>query len=484
MKTTDKIHSRAKWMMTLLLSTLVVSCNNHSHNGDTSTETAPQVISTNIEDQAVDVPINTKLSATFNQAMDPTSLNELSFKVAAGETAVDGLVSYDNASNIALFTPATDFSSATLYTATISSLVKNALGTPLASDFVWSFTTAAALDISSPTVSSTFPVDFAINFALNRNISAEMSEALDPATATTNNFTLTNGTELIAGTVHYTDTTITFDPDSDLVATTLYTATLTTGITDLAIPANPLAVNFVWSFTTGTDVAAGPDMVNLRTAGNMVILSKTGITNVPISSITGNIGSSPITAAAMDNVTCSEMSGTIYGSDAAYTGSGDTSCFAGTASDTTLVANAVLDMGTAYDDAAGRTLPDFTELYAGDLSGQTLVPGLYKWSSNILVSTDMTLEGGANDVWIFQIAGDVYLAEASSIILAGGAQAKNVFWQVGGGTGAVIGTTAHFEGIILAEKAITVNTGASVYGRLLAQTAVTIDQNAITQPAE
>ena len=114
----------------------------------------------------------------------------------------------------------------------------------------------------------------------------------------------------------------------------------------------------------------------------------------------------------------------------------------------------------------------------------TLEPGLYKWSSGLLISTDITLSGGANDVWIFQVAGDITQADASSIILAGGALAKNIFWQVGGGTGVSIGTTAHFEGVVLAEKGITLNTGAVVNGRLLSQTAVTLDQNIVTEPAK
>jgi hypothetical protein len=131
----------------------------------------------------------------------------------------------------------------------------------------------------------------------------------------------------------------------------------------------------VWSFTAHNANAAGPAPVNLGTAGNFVILTKTGITNVPTSHITGNIGASPITAAAMNNVTCAEITGTIYGADVAYTGNGVTTCFKGAAADNTLVANAVLDMGTAYADAAGRTLPNFTELGAGDISGLTLAPG-------------------------------------------------------------------------------------------------------------
>jgi len=485
MKMNQIIDSRISLMSTLLLTILMAGCNNDNNEVPLENESTPIIISSNVADMAVDVAINAQITATFSEAMDSTTLNTLSFTVAAGnETAIAATVSLDNASNTAILTPTSDFSAGTLYTTTITSAVKSALGIPLASDTVWSFTTAAAPDTTSPTVSSTYPLNSAINFARNRNITAEISEPLDPATVNTTSFTLSDGATAITGTINYTGTTVTFDPESDLAASTLYTVTLTTALTDLAIPANSLLTNYVWSFTTGTDIAEGPALVNLRTAGDMVILAKAGITNVPTSSITGNIGASPITAASMDNITCNEISGTIYGSDAAYTGNGDVSCFAGTASDTTLVANAVLDMGSAYADAAGRTTPDFTELYAGDLSGQTLQPGLYKWGTDVLISTNVTLEGGANDVWIFQIAGDVNVADGSSIFLTGGAMAKNVFWQVGGGTGAIIGTTAHFEGIILAEKGITVNTGALINGRLLAQTGVTLDQNAVTQPAQ
>ena len=236
----------------------------------------------------------------------------------------------------------------------------------------------------------------------------------------------------------------------------------------------------------GGGIAGAGTPVDLGSAENFVILSKTGITNTDAhtSVITGDIGSSPITAAAMDNVFCSEIYGTIYGADVHYTGNEDVTCFAGTGPDNTLVANAILDMGTAYTDAAGRTTPDFTELYAGDISGQTLVPGLYKWGTGVLINTSVTLSGGPTDIWIFQIAGNLTQAAATSVILAGGAQAKNIFWQVGGGVGVAINTDAHFEGVILAQKAITVNTATSVNGRLLSQTAVTLDQNAITQPAQ
>ena len=143
---------------------------------------------------------------------------------------------------------------------------------------------------------------------------------------------------------------------------------------------------------------------------------------------------------------------------------------------------AVGDMETAYTDAAGRTLPDFTELGAGEIGGLTLVPGLYKWGTGVSIPTDVTLSGGPNDVWIFQIAGTLTQANATRVTLTGGALAKNVFWQASGAV--AIGTTAHFEGIILAKTMIAMKTGASANGRLLAQTAVTLDQNTVTQPAQ
>jgi hypothetical protein len=142
---------------------------------------------------------------------------------------------------------------------------------------------------------------------------------------------------------------------------------------------------------------------------------------------------------------------------------------------------AIGDMQTAYTDAAGRTIPDFTELGAGQIGGLTLVPGLYKWGTDVLISTDVTLSGGPNDVWIFQIAGKIIQANGTMIHLSGGALAANVFWQSFGDV--AVGTTAHFEGIIITQTSISLATGASINGRLLAQTAVTLDANAVTAPA-
>ena len=216
----------------------------------------------------------------------------------------------------------------------------------------------------------------------------------------------------------------------------------------------------------------GPAAVQLGAAGRFAILSQSGITDVFASSIEGNVGTSPITGAAL-LLTCTEVAGNIYTVNAA----GPLPCYV---SDPVSLTTAVGDMGFAYTDAAGRVGPDFTELGAGQIGGLTLAPGLYKWGTGLLISTDVTLSGGPDDVWIFQVAGTLNQASATRVTMAGGARAKNVFWAVAGAV--TIGTTAHFEGVALGKTMIAVNTGATVNGRLLAQTAVTLQMNAITQP--
>lgn len=224
----------------------------------------------------------------------------------------------------------------------------------------------------------------------------------------------------------------------------------------------------------GTPIAAiaAQTPVDLRSAGTFAILSKSGITDVYASAVTGNVGSSPITGAAI-HLTCSEVSGTVFSVDAA----GPLPCTVNAAS---YLTSAVSDMQNAYLDAAGRSSPDFTELGAGEIGSRTLSAGLYNWSSGITISNDVTLTGGPDDVFIFQVAGTLLQANATKVILVNGVQAKNVFWQVAGSV--TIGTTAQFQGILLAATNIAVQTDASVQGRLLAQTAVTLQMNAVTQP--
>ncbi len=221
---------------------------------------------------------------------------------------------------------------------------------------------------------------------------------------------------------------------------------------------------------------AAQSPVDLGTACNFTILSKSGITNIPTSVITGNIGTSPITGAAI-GVTCAEVTGTIYDNDGLYTGGGggSTAC---RVTDAALLTTAVSGMEAAYTDAATRASPDYIDLGAGNIDGMTLLPGLYKWGTGVSIPNGVILSGGPNDVWIFQIGQDLTVGSGAVVTLNGGAQAKNVFWQVAGQ--ATLGTTSIFNGNILSQNLIAMNTGAKLNGKALAQTAVTLDSNIIT----
>ena len=231
---------------------------------------------------------------------------------------------------------------------------------------------------------------------------------------------------------------------------------------------------------TGTGaggIGKGPAPVVLGTAGNYVILAKTGISTVPTSAITGDIGVSPAAASFLTGwalvldstgvfATSSQVTGKVYAANYAPP----------TPSNLTTAVN---DMLTAYTDAAGRA-PDYTELGAGNIGGMTLPPATYKWSTGVSIPTNVTLNGGPNDVWIFEIAKGITMSSGAKVILTGGALPQNIFWQSAGVV--TIGTTAHMEGVILSQTGITLNNGASVNGRLLAQTAVTLNNNAVTAP--
>lgn len=343
---------------------------------------------------------------------------------------------------------------------------------------------------SVPAVTQTGPANVATNVSTSTNIggnltgtvvTATFSQSMNPATiasslpGTLTTFTLkeTLGNN-VPGTVamNAENTVASFTPSaSALTPNTRYTATVTTAAKSAGGTA--LVNSVVWTFTTRDVAFTAHAPVSLGSSGTFAILSKTGITDVYASAITGDVGTSPITGAAL-HLTCGEVTGNVYVVDAA----GPLPC---AINDATKLTTAVGDMQTAYSDAEGRVLPDVNELGAGEIGGLTLVPGLYKWGTDLLVSTDVTLSGGPNDVWIFQVAGQLKQASATRVTLAGGALPKNIFWQIA--DSASIGTTAHFEGILMGKTLAAVNTGASVNGRLMAQTAVTLQMNAITQPA-
>jgi hypothetical protein len=272
--------------------------------------------------------------------------------------------------------------------------------------------------------------------------------------------------------VTYSGTTATFTPTNPLEGGKEYTATVTTVATDLAH--NPLAANVVWKFTT---LVPGPAAVNLGTAANYVIFANTAIGNPNANStITGNIGTGPgVTSTAITGFALNLVAGAAFSTSSQVTG--NVYAFDYAVPTPTNVNTASNDMLTAFTDAAGRAPTYPTELYGGDISGKTLAPGVYKWSNSVLINTD---------VWIFEISGDLTIAAGGTlpagikVLLSGGAKASNIFWQVGGLTGATLDTYSTFNGNILSAKQIILKTGAVLNGRALAQTAVSLDGNAVT----
>lgn len=432
---------------------------------DVPDTTLPLVISTDPLNNATGVAANKVVALTFSEAMTASTINATTFTLKQGTTPVTGAVVYTGMT--ATFTPSGNLVANTAYTASITTGAKDLAGNALAANTVWTFTTGGV-----SAVISTAPTNLGTGVILYKVVKATFSLPMDPLTFTATIFTLKQGSASIAGTVTYSGTTASFTPNNNLLPGTIYTATITTGAK--SVLGFALASDFIWNFTT--NIPSGQAAVNLGSAANYVILAKTKISNIPTSAITGDLGLSPaatsyITGLSLTNATgyatSVQMTGKIYAADmAAPTGINLTT--------------AVENMITAYNDAAGRPTPDFLELSTGNIGGKTLTPGLYKWTTTVTMPSDVTISGGANDVWIFQISQNLLMSSGVRINLIGGAQAKNIFWQVAGQ--ATLGTTSHFEGILLSMTGITLQTGASFKGRALAQTAVVLDGNAVILP--
>src|SRR3569832_383537 len=292
------------WWMAFLSAALISGCGgsggNNNAGGNAPAGTVPTVRSTNPGDAATAVAINHKITATFSEPMDAATMTGTTFTVLQGTSPVSGTVAYAAAADTVTFTPAANLAPSVPFTATLTTGVRDLSGNALAANKSWSFTTGATADTAAPTVSATDPADLAVDVPTNRPVTANFSEAMDPATITTASFTVTGpGATAVAGAVGYNAATgvATFTPTGSLAAGPLITATIATGAKDLAD--NPLANPVVWSITTGTSPAAGPARVNLGTAGNFVLLAKAGISTTGATSVVGNIGISPAAAGSI-----------------------------------------------------------------------------------------------------------------------------------------------------------------------------------------
>jgi hypothetical protein len=435
----------------------------------TSTTVAPTVTSTDPANNATGVVMNKIGAATFSVPMDPLTLTTTTFTLKQGTTSIPGTVSYIGST--ASFDPTSSLSSNTVYTATITTGAKDAPGTAMAADYVWTFTTGL---ISAPIVNSTDPLNLATGVPLNKVVSAIFSEAMNPLSITTSSFTLTTGGNPVAGTVSYIGTTASFTPTSNLLSGATYTATITT---DAKNPiGTSIASEYVWTFNTNQPL--GPLVVDLKSVARFGIIAGTGVSN--------NAGFSEIRN--MDVGISPGVRSSITGFPPAIIVNGQMF-----ASDDiappgvpAMLVLAKQDLTDAYLFAEGATSPAPATV-AGDQGGLTLAPGIYKSTSTLLIqSGDLTLDaqGDANAVWIFQIASDFTTVGGAggNIILTGGAQAKNVFWQVG--SSATIGDNTAFKGNILALTSITMNANAVAVGRMLTRNGAVVmtSTNIIEKP--
>jgi hypothetical protein len=433
--------------------------------------TRPTVISTVPLDDALAVSVNTAISATFDSIMNAATLTPLSFTLADGIIPVLGTVTL--VGNTAVFTPAAPLDPSTLYTATVTTVAADLAGNGLAADFVWQFTTGVLPDTTAPLVILTAPLDEAIDVPILATVNATFDSEMAPDSIDTASFTLQGpGTTEVTGTVVYDALTriARFTPDSDLLPATTYTATVTTTATDLA--GNPLASDEVWTFSTGDAVLPGLQGVDLGSLISFVAVAGAGLTNSNSSGITilnGDVGLSPTGSCLGDGSICTitnpVINGTLYANDPEG-----------------VAALAKTDLTAAYVDASSR--PPGTTV--NDLSGLTLLPGVYTSGSTMSVAVGGTVtldaQGDANAVWIFQIGSSLTINNSAQVLLVNGARAGNVFWAAFASS--TLGSNVSFQGNVLAGASNTVGTDSTVVGRLLCITgAISLLSNTITLPA-
>lgn len=482
-----------------------------------STDATPTVIGDPINN-AVDVPLDKTIIATFNVPMDELSLKDpaTTITVKQGTTIVPGTYSFT--ATTASFKPTIPFTPFTVYNVAVTTAAKNTLGTPLAADVLWSFKTIPQVTVSSlpliggtttgggtfaqgssVTVNATPAIGYVFTnwtegvTVVSTNASYQLKMAGNKTlvanfTAGTNTFTL-NATG-VNGTVVKNPALVNYTSG----ATVQLTATPNAGYKfsswsgDATGSVSPVTVimnankNVTANFTL-IPLANCPTVIDLGLADDYVILSKAGISTFGTTHVTGNMGVSPITSAGITGdwalnlpaagafSTSPRVTGNIYAPD--YN-----------APTPSLLTTAINDLNTAFTTANGLLIPAPTNEYmAGNLNGQTLNKGIYKWSSNVGVTSGIILDGGGDEcaTFIFQIAGDLTVANSTIITLQNGAKAKNIFWVVAGSK-AALGTGVNFSGNILCKSLISLNTGTTVNGKLLAQTSVTLNASTVTNP--
>ena len=455
------------------LSTLIKDLNGNALQTDyvwtfsTGLNLLPVVTSTSPINNATGVALNKIVTANFNMIMDPLTVNATTFTLKKGTTTILGTVTYIGTR--ATFTPTVSLSASTLYTATITNGVKNTLGTPIANNYVWTFTTGILLE---PKVILTDPLNNAIGVSLNKIVTATFSTAMDPLTINTSSFTIKRGTTVIDGDVSYAGTVATFVPTTAFAANTIYTATITTDAKNLVGTA--LADNYVWTFRT-TTIPHAPILGSASIFG--AFGGNAGVTNQGLSTVINN--GSIATTAASTLVTGFHDSNAIYTETPLNVGNVTGDVYTappspGTATSFAVATLGLIDANTTYNSISPSSMPGGIDPGSGELGGLTLVPGVYKSASGTFKITngDLTLDaqGDPNAVWIFQTSAGLTVGiagptGAKSVNMINGALPKNVFWYVGSaatingaGGGIMVGTIIARSGVTFSTAGNTVQT--------------------------
>jgi Ice-binding-like/Bacterial Ig-like domain len=434
----------------LLLAAFLIGCSGVASPPVLTPQDAPTV--SIVVPQTGGVATNREIAVVFSKPMDPASINSGSFVVVG----VPGTVTYDITNKIAAFKSFSDFAPDTMFSATITTGARDTSGTPLAAPFNFSFTTRATKDTSTPAIVAVNLALSATCVPLDQKVKVTFNEQMDSLTINSGTFFIAG----VAGTVTYdvVSQAATFTPSANLAANTTFTITVTTGVRDMG--GVPLAAAFHQTFTTGPCQGGGvPPVALCPFIGNFSVLAGSTVTNTGSTTVSGDVGVSPGTAVTGFPPGGLLAGGTIHIADGP-------------------AAQAQAALTAGYIDAAGRS---GGTTVAGDLVGQTLTAGVYKSTSSLEISGDVTLDaqGNPSAVFIFQISSTLTTGSGSHVVLANGAKACNVFWQVG--SSATLGTNSVFKGNILALTSITITTNVTLEGRALARNgAVTLDSDFIT----
>lgn len=434
-----------------------------------TTMSIPKIIAVDPLNLATGVLLNKIINAEFNMPMDPATLTSATVVLKQGAAVITTGIGYSG--SVLAIAPAVALLQNTTYTVTITTGAKNLSGIGLLADYVWSFTTGS---IKAPTITSTNPINLAIDVTLNKIIEATFSEAMLTSSIASTSFLLKLGTTPVSGTVYMVNNTAYFKPTANLISGKTYTATVTNDAKNLA--GIKMANSYTWTFKTKAPL--GPTAPNLAGVARFGIIAGTAVSNNAGFSKINNldVGIYPGFRSSITGFPPAVIvNGAMYAADDLTP--------VGVAA---MLLQAKTDLTAAYLFAEGASTPAPASV-SGDQGGKTLAPGIYKTTSTLLIqSGDLTLDaqGDVNAVWIFQIASSLTTVGGAggNVILSGGAQAKNIYWQIG--SSATIGGYTKFKGNILALTSITMGAYAVADGRMLASNAaVTMTStNVINKP--